>query len=278
MTRTAPPIGRRPSTGRSRIGAGATALLSLMMVGSAVACPATVETGQPIATTTAPPATAPPVTQDRPADQKIAVEALLDLSDLPGSDWNETKRQVSTETSRAATDNPTSSCPEVLDRFRELGADPQSDPVSAKSSKFTKGNNNSVQVEETVELRATEEEAVVLANVLGDPSMIGCLQSALAASFAAQPKDSETQIDVENIRIERIKTGPLGDDHAVFEMVIPTTTNGIGLELHFFAAFIRVGRGYVNLSYGGIARPSLTDDLMPLFEEATDKLRRRLDR
>jgi hypothetical protein len=249
-------------------------LVVLVLVGTA--CGTTETPAAPPAPPSTP-ATAPPTTRDEKADQQVARDALLEVDDLPGSDWTETKRTLSSEAEPSTADNPLDTCPKAKQLAADLGLDRAAKAMSAKSSKFTLGTQSapSAQVEETVEIRAHEDEATSMANVFGDDAMLQCLKDELKATLANSSSKSVT-VDAAKIKVERSKVGKLGDDHAVFLITVPAQASGITINVTFVAAFVRVGRGYVNLSYGTYSGVDVDKEVVPVLTKAAAKLKKAL--
>jgi len=245
------------------------AVIALTLVASA-AC-GTTETPV-VAPPSTPAATAPPVTRDEAADQQIARDALLQVDDLPGT-WNETKRSLSSEAEPSTTDSPIETCPEAKALAHDLGIDKTPKAVSAKSSKFDDGGGLSSQVDETVEITATVDEATSMANVFGDDAMLDCVKAALEEAFTKDPSKTIT-VDASKIKVERSKVGKLGDDHAVFLITLPMTSKGLSISVTAVVAFVRVGRGYVNLSYVSPLGVDMDKDVMPILTIAAQKLKK----
>ncbi len=252
-----------------------TLVLGAAAVAAALGCTSTdTPAAPPTSSTTAP---APPSTRDEKADQRVARDALLATDDLPGNDWNETKRTLSSEAEPSTADNPLDTCPKAKQLAADLGLDRDPKAITAKSSKFTLGTKErpSAQVEETVEIRATEDQATSVANVFGDRAMLQCLRDELKATLGSGSSKSVT-VDPDKIEVERLKVGKLGDDHAVFLVTVPAQSNGITIDVTFVAAFVRVGRGYVNLSYGTYFGVDVDKEVMPVLTTAADKLHKAL--
>jgi hypothetical protein len=172
------------------------------------ACTSTTGTATGPGTT---PATTPTSTQDLRADTAIAKKAVLVADDLSGIGWTADKRSIDLTGNVKLED----ACPDIADEaaaFDQLthgGAQAQSDEL--------KNAKTNVQIDDDVTVFATPDQAVTVANVVGDDSFTDCVRKLLVNAA----KQSNGEIGTDGLTVTRTNVGPLGDDHSVYLATLP---------------------------------------------------------
>jgi hypothetical protein len=178
-------------------------------------------------------------TQDIEADTAAAQAALLTLSDFPEG-WSELP---------AVDDSDNDESSRRLAECAGLDRDGMLDsPASAETGDFNDPEEN-LEVNQTVGLEATEQDAIDLMTGFAAPDLLTCV-SAVYNDTVVDALDVPDDVEIGEITVARLNVIPAGDDVQASRVVIPFTTQGLEIDVIADLVLVRVGRSLSGLFFG----------------------------
>lgn len=196
--------------------------------GSSSTTTVTATTSPTTGTTTSPtPTTTETTTGSAAADQRVARDAQLKLSDFP-SGWEQKDR---TQESVLAGKCQGVEGPKAAASARQ------------QSPKFEKTSRQALS---TVYIFADVPSAMRAFGELSSESTRVCLADAAGTYLSSQ---SQQGAEFGKVTSAQVSSAPVGDESAVSRLTLPFKANGLGGHAYFDFVFVRVGRGVATVQF-----------------------------
>lgn len=229
-----------------------------------VACSSTPDPAPQASTTQVPATSAPPTTQDEAADEEIAQEALLSADEVPGGPWTE--------------GDPRSNTPGNGLDCAAMAAESEYFDELAKGAPGADGPEltdeaSGAVLQLAVNIVADEEIATTVAGYFADDRFPGCLEDRLLE----EPATGSSGATVTDVSVEPLDIESVGDAASAWTVSFTIEQGSQQAEIVGLIAFVQVGRGFGNVSLVSEGSPITADDLQPILDEASKRLRSALD-
>jgi hypothetical protein len=207
--------------------------------------------------------TAPPTPDPTVDDGAIATRALLRLKDMP-SGWVAADDEDEDGDDGDGDDEDTDTCPAIKTAKAATTARDSAPDLSY--------NNETVQVQDTVYLFATEQEAETHMAAITGVGNRRCMSKALAKLL----KDVDDLELAGAVKSSELNVDDVGDETAAARLVIPLKSRGVALDATYDLVVSRVGRGF-SATFFCAVMTSFDDDLRAsLTRKGASRLKRAL--
>lgn len=228
-------------------------IIGLAACGSSSTTTVTATTSPTTGTTTSPaPTTTQTTTGSAAADQRVARDAQLKLSDFP-SGWEQKDRTQEAKAWAAC---------QGVDAAKAAASARQTSPDFAERNHTYAGNFAYIYADVPTATRAFGE--------LSSEHTRTCLGDALAKYLPGQVREGA---EIGKITTGQVAMQPVGDERTLTRLTVPLKANGLNVDVTLDLVFVRVGRGIAGLQFQDVLSPFDETLRTRLTTTAVDRLK-----